>query len=308
MNQKEIHVRYLETTGRCNLNCPVCVERYRNFHMDQHDFLSIAEANTDIFRNEWAWFDFSGEPLLDPLFFDRAWYMIDHLGMQVRISTNALLLTEENCRKLVEIGISYLVISVTTLNSRHYRDLRGVDALEQVLENTKRMKRIADEAGSPMLLQAVAIDTGENDLEEFLAYFHDLGMLVGVHQFTHRARRVRKTYDVAHLDIPRRGVCLGREQNIGILCNCDVVTCCCDFQGRNTLGNLRDYHYSVRELVDNGALERMFQNQKRGIYTGACADCGDWIYFQEDSHEKYVTVYAPGQNLVNDRYHGGKGI
>lgn len=297
MNSAEPRIRYLETTGSCNLNCPICVERYRNFHMAQHDFLAVAEANADIFRNEWAWFDFNGEPLMDPLFFDRVRYMIDNLDMQVRISTNGLLLTEENCRRLVEVGISYLVISVITLNRQHYRDLRGVDELEQVLENIKRMKRIADEVGSSMLMQAVAIDTGENNLEEFLTYFHDMGMLVGVHQFTHRAHRVRKAYDVRHPDIPRRGICLGREQNIGILCNCDVITCCCDFQGRNTLGNLKDYHYSVQELLTNGALDRMLRNQARGIFTGACADCDDWIYFQKDSREKYVTVYAPGKHL-----------
>ena len=290
MNKDELRISYLETTGRCNLNCPICVERYRNFDMDMDDFYAIADANEKLFCGNKLWLDFNGEPLVDPFFFERVKYLREK-GAIIRISTNGLLLTEENCMKLVQSGISYLVISVSTLDPVLYQTIRGVNALDIVLKNVQRLKDCVDKEKSPMQLQAVVIDTGTTDTKHFISYFHERGFHAAVHQFTHRAQCSRKQYVVTHNDIPKRGACQGRKQNIGILCNCEVVTCCSDFRGINSLGNLRNYNYSVSDLIQASNLDLVIEEQENQIFRGACATCGDWIYYQKDSTEKYVTVY-----------------
>ena len=61
--------------------------------------------------------------------------------------------------------------------------------------------------------------------------------------------------------------------------------------GRNSLGNIKDYNYSIDKVVNNGKLEELENNLRNHNYFGACAECTDWIYHQQYLKEKYVTVY-----------------
>lgn len=289
MSNRKIGIRYIETTGKCNLNCPICVDRFRNYDMDINEFIKIINVNKGILRDSWIWLDFNGEPLMDEFFFDRIKHLKE-LGVHILISTNGLLLTKNTCMKLISAEIDYVVISVMTLDRELYRQLRGIDALENVLNNVILLRDCVIQCKSPMHLQAVAIDTGNNDLDSFISHFHSLGIDAAVHQFTNRAQCSRKTYSVEH-DKITRGVCQGLKQNLSILCNCDVVTCCIDLKGRNSLGNLRDYEYSIEKLLNNGKLDEIIKEQEQHIFRDACFKCTDWIYFQEKSREKYVRVY-----------------
>jgi hypothetical protein len=120
-----------------------------------------------------------------------------------------------------------------------------------------------------------------------------MGIDAAFHNFTSRAESIKMNLSVknAHDYSLNRSICKGLRGNIGILSNCEVITCCCDFKGRNSLGNLLSYDYSVEELLNNGNLDEIENNLRNQIYLGACAECSDWIYYQEGSTEKYVTVY-----------------
>lgn len=58
----------------CNYKCPICVERVRNYHMKQEDFIKVVDNNIKLFNKNGVWLDFSGEPLMDPLLFERVKY------------------------------------------------------------------------------------------------------------------------------------------------------------------------------------------------------------------------------------------
>ena len=288
----EILIKYIETTSKCNYSCPICVPRTRNCHMDMEEFYSIIDNNLDIFYKKAIWMDFNGEPLMDPHFFDRIKYMHSK-GINTRISTNGALLNEENRLKMATSGISYVVVSIGTLNPELYKQIRGVDNLSNVLNNLIQLKKCIDETDSKTELQAVMIDTGENlNRKEFIEYFHNLGINVAFHNFTNRAQNIEMDLNPANrnLDTYIRGECKGLKSNIIILSDCEVVTCCCDLLAQNSLGNLRDYNYSVKELVKN-KLDKIISNLQNHIFEGACKNCSDWIYYQENATEEYVTVY-----------------
>lgn len=291
MEQEKLIIRYIETTGRCNLDCPICVDRYRNFDMPMPDFYALVDANSELINGNRVWLDFSGEPLVDPHFFERVAYLKEH-GAIMQISTNGLLLNEAICKKLLNSGIDYLVVSVSTLDPAIYKKIRGIDALTTVLANVDLMCKCKAEIGAKMHIQGVAIDTGNLDIPTFVDYFHSRGMHAAVHKFTNRAQCSRLDFPIRHIPLPtKRGACQGLKQNIAILANLDVVACCCDFMGRSTLGNLRDYDFSVEKLFADCGFDEMLAEQKRGIFRGACECCGDWIYHQKNSTEEYVTVY-----------------
>ena len=300
MNE-EIVIKYIETTSRCNYACPICVERTRNCDMDMKEFYTIVDKNLDFFHKKPIWLDFNGEPLVDPYFFDRVKYL-QSKGLKTRISTNGALLNEENIAKLVDSGMNYIVVSIGTLNPKIYKEIRGIDNLSKVLNNLNNLKKYVDKTHAKTELQAVMIDTGTNlDREEFIKYFHNLGINVAFHNFTNRAHSIEMDINPKDRDfsIYKRGECKGLKRNIIILSNCEVVTCCCDFLAKNSLGNLRDYDYSVRKLVENGKLDQLILDLKNHIYKGACKECSDWIYYQEDSDEEYVTVYPVDKGASN---------
>ena len=289
----EILIKYIETTSRCNYSCPICVPRTRNCHMDINEFYKIIDNNLDVFYKKAIWMDFNGEPLVDPYFFERIRYMHSK-GINTRISTNGALLNEENRRKIAESGISYVVVSIGTLNPELYKQIRGVDNLSKVLNNLIELKKCIEEMNGKTELQAVMIDTGENlNREEFIKYFHNLGINVAFHNFTNRANSIEMDINPQNRDFNayQRGECKGLRSNIIILSNLEVVNCCCDLLAQNSLGNLRDYDYSVKKLMENGKLDNLISDLKNHIYKGACKDCTDWIYYQENATEEYVTVY-----------------
>lgn len=290
---EDIIVKYFETTGMCNYRCPICVGHLRNHHMDMDEFYAIANSNHTMFNKKGVWLDFNGEPLVDPYFFERVKYL-KAKGVKIRISTNGSLLDDNKCIDLIMSGIDYVVVSIATLDRNTYKKIRGVDNFDLVLSNLLRLKEYINLTKSSIELQAVMIDTCDGcDRNEFINYFHEKDIHVAFHNFTNRARTVGLDLSTSYMHdySITRGVCKGLRKNICILSNCEVITCCCDFYGRNSLGNLRDYDYSVETLLHNGKLEQLENNLSNHIYLGACEKCSDWIYYQENTEKEYVTVY-----------------
>lgn len=290
---EEILIKYIETTSKCNYSCPICVPRTRNCHLDMNEFYSIIDNNLDLFYKKAIWMDFNGEPLMDPYFFERVKYMHSK-GINTRLSTNGALLNEENRMKIATSGINYIVVSIGTLNSNVYKTIRGIDNLSNVLDNLIELKKCIEQIGAKIELQAVMIDTGENlNKEEFIKYFHKLGINVAFHNFTNRSKTIKMDINPKKrkLETYKRGECKGLKSNLIILSNCEVVTCCCDLLAQNSLGNLRDYNYSVKKLLRNGKLDKIISDLRNNQYNGACKNCSDWIYYQENATEEYVTVY-----------------
>ena len=204
------------------------------------------------------------------------------------------LLNEKNRHALIESEIDYIVVSVSTLDREVYKKIRGVDNLTMVLSNLMTLKDEIKQRNSSTELQAVMIDTCDGvDRGKFIEYFHSRGIHAAFHNFTNRSESIKMdlSIDKKCSQPITRGLCKGLNQNLGILCTGEVVTCCCDFAGKNSLGNLKDYDYSVKSLLENGKLNELETNLKNHVYLGACENCSDWIYYQEESTEKYVTVY-----------------
>ena len=290
----DLIIKYIETTGKCNYFCPICVSKTRSCNLNMKEFQLIIDNNLDLLYKKAIWLDFNGEPLMDPNFFAKVKYMHSK-GINTRFSTNGSLLNEENRKKILDAEISYIVVSVGTLNKELYKKIRGIDNLSNVLNNLIELKKSIDKMNSKTELQAVMIDTceGENKKEEFIQYFHKLGINVAIHSFTNRSKNVKLDVGPKNKKTNqyKRGICKGLKSNLIILSNCEVITCCCDYMAQNSLGNLRDYDYSVRELMKNGRLEQIISDLEKHKYRGACKNCSDWIYYQEDATEKYVTVY-----------------
>ena len=289
MNDEDIIIRYIETTGRCNMRCPVCTKRIRNYDMPEEEYNFIVKRNKDLLKKQAVWLDFNGEPLMDKFIFERI-KLLKLAGAEARISTNGVLLSEENIEKLIEAGPSMISVSVMTLDAQMYKIYRGSNDLALVLHNLLVLKQKADVSRKPIIIQAVKLDLKDkSENNKFIAYFHSLGIDVALHKFTNRAQNV--ILDLSE-ELPplERHECVGLKQNIVILANCDVVTCCCDYCGNASIGNLKDYNYSVKQLVEQSGVFNYPTKRKQLLLT-VCEKCKDWLYYQKDTTEEYVELY-----------------
>lgn len=295
---ERVIIRYIETTSKCNYSCPMCVGKNRNHHMSDDDFYSIVTQNQEILKGQRTWLDFCGEPLVDPHIFERI-RLMRSIGAIVQLSTNGELLgSDDILKKLVNSGVDYIVVSIPSLYPDIYKKLRGIGNIEQILSNIFKLKEYIDKTNSGVQLQAVAVDVGEGFNEkEYVDFFHKRGIHAAIHQFTNRAHNSMLTIRSKSNVILDRKECQGLKQNIGILSNCDVVTCCCDFLGENSLGNLRDFGYSVSDLIKESKLDKMIEDQKHKVYNAFCRKCDDWIYYQKSSTLEYVKIY-PYENPI----------
>lgn len=290
-DNEDLIIRYIETTGKCDNKCPICTSRIRNFDMPYDEFCKIVDANMDILKGQRVWLDFSGEPLMDATFFDKVRYMTKN-GVITQISTNGNLLTDKNCYSLATSGIDYIVVSVLSLDPDVFKKLRGKDNLDDILSNIDKLKSYIDTYSPNVSLQAVATDIDGLDRNAFINHFHRKGIHAAIHKFTTRSNHITDIYETHHCSLPKRSICEGLLKNIVIMCNGEVTMCCSDFYGENSLGNIKDYDYSIRKLLKNGNYEKFIDNQRNNNYIGACKMCNTWMYHQKDSVEEYVELFT----------------
>src|SRR5512142_2778866 len=109
---RALPVEYIvETTAKCNLYCPMCpreTHRQPKEDMAEGGFERlVAEAGPSA---EHMMLIGLGEPLLDPLIFDRIERCAKH-GLSTLLSTNGTLLDEEAAAKLLATPIEHVTLS-----------------------------------------------------------------------------------------------------------------------------------------------------------------------------------------------------
>lgn len=115
-------------TQRCNLKCVHCYARSEDISYDnelnREQCLAmiddLAEFGVPVLLFS------GGEPLVHPRLMEYAQYAVSK-GMRAVISTNGTLITKEKARKLKEIGLSYVGISLDGMEETHdkFRGVKG---------------------------------------------------------------------------------------------------------------------------------------------------------------------------------------
>jgi MoaA/NifB/PqqE/SkfB family radical SAM enzyme len=176
---------YVEVTNRCNLNCKTCMRNVWDVEyglMADDTFnrvlsgLQTSSPKPDIF------FGGYGEPLSHPHILT----MIEQAkarGHHVSLITNGILLTEKVARRLTELELDMLWLSLDGATPECYADVRLGDAFPNVLENLKQLQlqkhlRFGDSpwAGYPKLgIAFVAMQRNIQDLEAVIKLGTNLG-------------------------------------------------------------------------------------------------------------------------------------
>ncbi len=284
----------LETTNRCNLNCPYCLVGQQNSLVAKHGttahslmtrpfgFISdetfeAARRNFKDFGIRGIYLHFQGEPLMHK---NLATYAktLKNDGFQVMIFTNGMLFNDNNIEPLIQSGIDLIRFSVDGASEETYQANRVGGKLATVLANMEKVAKAAKGTHTRVEWQFLPMRNNEHEIE--LA--QKLANKMNVHFFWKGYRETNQELAPRNEKFrsqKRPKPCTDIFMQLGVYWNGDVVPCCYDTDGHEIMGNLHK-----QSLIDiwNGEKYKEFRRRVQNATTDLssepklCRGCLRW--------------------------------
>jgi len=176
----QVHAPFLVVwnfTYKCNLKCKHCYSESGNVsksELSTEEALKVVDQLADFGVTSLAFS--GGEPLMRKDFFEVARHAVD-VGLYVSLATNGTLLNPENVRKLKEIGVHYVEVSLDGADAKTHDFFRGkTGAFNQTLQGLKNCL-------SKDICTCVAVTATKNNLTEIPAVL-EMAENMGIDRFT----------------------------------------------------------------------------------------------------------------------------
>jgi len=163
----------VETTAKCNLYCPMCP---RQTHPQPNEDMPAAVFDA-LVRDaagsaEHMMLIGLGEPLLDPLIFERIG-QCDRHGIGTLLSTNGTLLDAKAAGRLLDAPLDHITFSFDGATKESFERYRKGARFEKVRDNFLRFARRKKERGSKLqiVVQMVQLEGNAAETEEFLRFW-----------------------------------------------------------------------------------------------------------------------------------------
>ena len=251
----------IEVTSLCNLSCTACPQgrkllgrAYR--HMTLKEFQSIIDDMESylLFLVLWNW----GEPLMNPEFPSMVKYASER-GIKTVTSTNGHFLNDrEYVKKLLESGLTTLIVAIDSLRDNRYTTFRRSGDLGRAISGLENVLALKRELGSETLINWRMVVMKQNERE--VRKMKRMARKLKVDRFTvktlnpdsgmgridhgiipdnprYRRHSYRKgTYEPIQTGAP----CATIWQMSNVLSNGDVVPCCWDYSSEMKVGNIHE--------------------------------------------------------------------
>lgn len=142
----------IEVTSLCNLSCPFCATTYRGQRItkgfaapDTVKKIIDEGAEKGLYGVK---FNIRGEPLLHPRIHEFVRYAKEKGLIDVYFNSNALLLTEETSRKLIDAGLDRISISFEGYTREVYERYRVGSNYDVVLSNIEKLQSLRQRLGT----------------------------------------------------------------------------------------------------------------------------------------------------------------
>ena len=140
----------IEPSSICNFRCVFCFETDKTFTNKKNGFMGTMKIELfkkiidELEKNvEFVTLASRGEPLVSKDFDTMIKYTSDKF-LNVKINTNASLLTEKKCHSILESNVKTLVFSADAADEKLYSELRVNGKLETTLKNIKMFNSIKE--------------------------------------------------------------------------------------------------------------------------------------------------------------------
>lgn len=170
MNEKNWHLR-IGVTSSCNFRCVYCNPHGLHdkapdvSYEDLCKLISAAVAN-GITRIHWT----GGEPTTRREILDLMRYAKSHGITQQVITTNGRTL-HKNIEEYIDAGLTRVIVSIDTLDGARFKELTGVDCLEDVLKTIESSVRLLP---TMTKLSIVTMKTTLPELKNFVDFVYQM--------------------------------------------------------------------------------------------------------------------------------------
>jgi len=220
-----------------------------------------------------------GEPLLNKNLFKMIRYVRKNLPYTfVSIFTNGMLLTEENCIKLLDSGLQRISISFDALSKEIYRSIRGGD-FDMLVNNSKQLIRLKKNGGydTQILFDFNQMDENYFQRDNVERFANNLGfdgvnIIRGVNSLWgyQPQKHSTKINVFEHCGEP--------WNYTQIAYNGDWVLCCWQpLKNQFCYGNVLDT--SIKKLINSNQAKKIRKNfAQQNILIKNCKKCNYYVY------------------------------
>lgn len=287
----------LEISSSCNMKCPMCYTRTDEFKkrvkrafMEEHIWRKVIRecAKGGVFSLRLSW---RGEPTIHPDFVRAARYAKELGIKEVSTLTNALALTPEIFKELVEIGFDWISISADGLG-HVYEDIRRPAKFNELIAKLERFKEIKKNKNSvkPVLKVQTVWPAIHDDPGEYYKVFAPLVDQVSCNQLVDYLFLDEAEGKIAY----NRGFsCHVPYQRLTIASDGSVPLCYNDEMGHDLLGHISDM--SIKEIWHGKKMTELRRRYSDGTWAEAYTACRRCFLPRE--MQELPTVKVGGRNV-----------
>lgn len=286
---------HIEPTNRCIFKCRYCPVSLPDYAhtvgprmMTLEEFDKIARDIKAVAMLKVLRFYFMGEPLLNPQLPN----MIElasslKLAERTELTTNAVLLDAAMSRTIVETGLDYLRVSISSIDPiRHKQITQSSISVEAIYSNIKNFKAIRDELGltKPVLYVKLLDPFDQSETSRFLEMYQNIADEAVIEMPMnwdgyggHDLIEAAYGRDASELEkdlypYPKE-VCPFPFYTLAICANGDVTVCCVDWNKATKVGNVYESDLkSIWDGEDLRELRRMHVLRNR-VLNQSCRNC-----------------------------------
>lgn len=289
-----------EVTTKCNYNCIICPREKLTRKKETMSFASFRHLLDKIISETGQYntiaFPGMGEPLLDETFDEKIIYAREK-GFSVLILSNGSMLSVERFKRLQEIGVSSIRISMYGDSPESYSAVHGVNdkgLFRRIKDNLTEIAEIKRQ--TKLLLTYNIVDKiNSSNLETWVQYWKDKVDLLEV-WYPHNWVDA-KGYRVVQ---QRKMKTCGRPWKTPLQIQVDgtINMCCFDFNGKLLLGDLKKS--SLKEIFKSPMFNKIADCHTKGSYEGSGLICENCDQRNEDKSD---VMYYNSKFDINERVH-----
>lgn len=270
---------YLELSRVCNYKCPMCPrpESGSGGHFPKELAKKITSEAAKKGPTSYSLHLF-GEPLANPKWNEIVEMIKNaHPYNGILLTTNGFFMNEATCKKLINLKVDRIFVSVHSLDPELYRNYTGGGDISVVLNNIRTFIKMAGHSCTAKLFVRLFLGPGDPPFEENqLTEFRELGIPLEIRRFHNFAggRNEWTTYKLTD----NRWPCFHPWFTLGIAVDGRITICCTDYRLGLEVGNAFDQ--SIEDVWKSEAVQSIRQEHLSNKFRRwkICGLCDTWQF------------------------------
>ncbi len=279
----------IESQLKCNYRCTMCTYSDPEAIAKQHYDDVLSEELYDQIIEEAGEhgcpsinLNVLNEPLLDKETPRRIKKAKDAGFLDIRMNTNASLLTETMAEAIIDAGLTRLYVGLDGATAETYEKVRIGGNFEKVVRNVERFLEIRNAKGLklPILrVSFVRMNINEHEIPAFMEFWQEKADMVTIQEYqppTPEDAFIGQ--HAASKRVPDDYTCPQPFERVTIKGNGNLTPCCAQYSYKLTIGNVKEN--GIHSLWNSPKLKNLRRHMKEGTWDQlpVCKSCLESSY------------------------------